>query len=90
MEEIKETSIEYDTAIANIQLSPAINYEKSITFHVDGKEMLRISPTGIFFHGDRVDDKLKMYDRFNEWLTRAGYPPPKPTRRKRRKPTNPY
>lgn len=57
-----------------------------IVFHSAGTERMRVGPDGVWINGVRVDDPLEVYERFSEWLTHAGYPPPKPTRRKRRKP----
>lgn len=90
MEEVQETSIEYNEPQARIQFSPLQAMENNIVFYADSKEVLRFTPNAVYFHGQKVDDKLEVYERFNEWLHRAGYPPPKPTRRKRRKPSNPY
>lgn len=38
----------------------------------DGKEMIRIEPTGeVFVRGTKVDDDRKVYESFREWFLHA-------------------
>ena len=52
--------------------------DKSImAFHLneDGeqKEIIKITKEGFYYKGEKVEDALNVYERFNEWLTRAEY-----------------
>lgn len=89
MEEIHETSIQYDEPTDILHLAPTPEMENAITFHANGQERLRFAPDGVYINGEKITDSLKVYDRFSEWLTDAGYPPIKPTRRKQTKKTKP-
>lgn len=40
-------------------------------FSVGKEELLKLSPDGFFYKGERVDDIHDVYNRFNEWLTAA-------------------
>jgi hypothetical protein len=59
-----------------IQLNPVL--DKSImAFHLteDGeqKEIIRITKDGFYYKGEFVEDAHNVYERFNEWLTKAEY-----------------
>ena len=38
-----------------------------------GSEMLKISEDGFYVDGEKVEDKLKVYERFNDFLVASGY-----------------
>lgn len=80
-----ESEINYDAPRAVIGLEPSVP-KSTMVFHASGIERLRIGPDGFVVDGVRLDDPKDVYERFSDWLTHAGYPPSKPTRRKRRTP----
>lgn len=51
------------------------NYSKSVTFDIDGEEMLRLSTDGFFVRGVKlnIDDTeaLAVYNSFSQWLAWA-------------------
>jgi hypothetical protein len=57
-----------------LQLTPVL--DKSImAFHLteDGeqKEIIRITKNGFYYKGELVEDAHNVYERFNEWLSKA-------------------
>lgn len=48
--------------------------DKSIIFSLDGEtpsEVMRISKGKFYWKGQEIDDIHDIYERFNEWLTKA-------------------
>lgn len=49
--------------------------ENTITFmateDAQPVEILRINKEGFYYRGEKVEDVHNVYERFNEWLTRA-------------------
>jgi hypothetical protein len=45
--------------------------DRTITFCLDGEILLTISKEGFYYKGERVDDIHNVYQRFNDWLTKA-------------------
>lgn len=39
----------------------------------DKEEVMRISKEGFFWHGEKVEDKENIYERFNQWLKDWNY-----------------
>lgn len=59
-----------------LQLTPVL--DKSImAFHLteggEQKEIIRITKNGFYYKGELVEDAHNVYERFNEWLTKAEY-----------------
>jgi hypothetical protein len=59
-----------------LHLTPEL--DKSImTFHLteDGeqKEIIKITKEGFYYKGEKVEDAHNVYEKFNEWLTKAEY-----------------
>ena len=51
---------------------PTLNND--IAFYaVGGVEMLKIAEDGFYVEGEKVEDKLKVYERFNDFLVASGY-----------------
>ena len=48
-----------------------------MAFHLteDGeqKEIIKITKDGFYYKGEKVEDAHNVYERFNEWLTKAEY-----------------
>jgi hypothetical protein len=46
-----------------------------MTFHVtennEPVEIIKITKEGFFYKGEKVEDAYNVYERFNEWLTKA-------------------
>lgn len=36
-----------------------------------GDEFIKLNKDGFFYKGEKVDDVHNVYERFNEWLTKA-------------------
>ena len=52
--------------------------DKSImTFYLteegEQKEIIKITKEGFYYNGEKVNDAHNVYERFNEWLTKAEY-----------------
>lgn len=51
--------------------------ENTIQFHLtennEQVEILKITKEGFFFKGEKVEDVHNVYERFNDWLTKAEY-----------------
>jgi hypothetical protein len=60
-----------------LNLKPAELDKSIMAFHLteDGehKEIIRLDKYGFYYRGEKVDDAHNVYERFNEWLTRAEY-----------------
>ena len=51
--------------------------DNTIQFHLtennEQVEILKITKEGFFFKGEKVEDVHNVYERFNDWLTKAEY-----------------
>jgi len=62
---------EGDTRGSMTFYAPAENVNNSITWRVEGEEVIKISEGKFYWKGEEVEDVHNVYERFNEWLTRA-------------------
>lgn len=44
-----------------------------LTEEGEQKEIIKITKEGFYYNGEKVDDAHNVYERFNEWLTKAEY-----------------
>lgn len=42
-------------------------------FSSEGSEVLKIAEDGFYIEGEKIEDKHKIYERFNKFITDAGY-----------------
>ena len=60
-----------------LSVKPDVLDKSIMSFHLtdDGeqKEIIKITKEGFYYKGEKVEDALNVYERFNEWLTRAEY-----------------
>lgn len=55
------------------QIHGSDEYQNSVSFHCSGEEILRLSPTGFYVRGVRLEQDSNeaklVYNSFKEWLT---------------------
>jgi hypothetical protein len=58
-----------------LKLKPAELDKSILSFYLteDGerKEIIRLAKDGFYYRGEKVDDAHNVYEKFNEWLTKA-------------------
>jgi len=58
-----------------LKLKPAELDKSILSFYLteDGerKEIIRLAKDGLYYRGEKVDDAHNVYEKFNEWLTKA-------------------
>ena len=55
----------------DITLTQDLPNFNTTTFSAGGEELLKLSPEGFYYKGEKVEDVHDVYNRFNDWLTAA-------------------